>query len=110
MVLLLRFPAYCLLHPPTMTQGLEEAPAYGLVEYNAAYIAIALAFLMVSYLTRIIQLFPKATDNSTNDLSHPSKQRLKEVPFPIKESSLMPLWPMGQDSEHSRVTRSRGWH
>ena len=56
------FPAYCLLHPPTMTQGLEEAPAYGHVQYNAAYIAIALAFLMVSYLTRIIQLFPKATD------------------------------------------------
>ena len=98
------FPACCLLHPPTMTQGLEEAPAYGLVEDNAAYIAIALAFSDGQLSHSNYTAVPKSHGHGTNDLSHPSKQRLKEVPFPIKGSSLMPLWPMGQDSEHSRVS------
>ena len=53
------FPAWCLFHPSLIPKSVEYSDGLGAyTTYNAVYVAVAAAFLTVSYLTRMIQLFP----------------------------------------------------
>jgi len=50
------FPALCLFHPKDLERSGNEG------HYDGWYIGVTLGFLIVSYFTRIIQLFPGRTD------------------------------------------------
>lgn len=54
------FPAWCLFHPSLIRAPVYSPDGPGTVAspYNAVYVAVTAAFLVVSYLTRILQLFP----------------------------------------------------
>ena len=54
------FPAWCLFHPSLIRAPVYSPDGPGTVDspYNAVYVAVTAAFLVVSYLARIFQLFP----------------------------------------------------
>jgi len=52
------FPALCLFRP----DGFDGYKSQTNGSYDGWYIGITLGFLMISYLTRVIQLFPGTTD------------------------------------------------
>ncbi|KAL6717399.1 hypothetical protein ACLMJK_005314 [Lecanora helva] len=56
------FPAMCLYHP--------KSPHYEgqIGTYNGWYIGVTFAFLLITYVSRVLQLFPKATDAVYNTL------------------------------------------
>ena len=62
---ILGYPALCYLHPREMELAVE---AYsrdgdsGYVQYNFPYIVLMMSFLVVSYVTRTIRLFPEASE------------------------------------------------
>lgn len=54
------FPAWYLFHPSLIRAPVYSPDGSGTVAspYNAVFVAVAAAFLVISYLTRILQLFP----------------------------------------------------
>lgn len=62
---ILGYPAWCYLHPRELELAVEaysQAGDTGYVLYNSPYIALIMTFLVVSYVTRTIRLFPVASD------------------------------------------------
>ena len=61
---ILGYPAWCYLHPRELELAAEaysRAGDTGYVQYNSPYIALIMIFLVVSYITRTIRLFPLAS-------------------------------------------------
>lgn len=56
----LAYPAWCILHLHELDNAVEAYSGY--VSYDIPYIALIMAFLGVSYVTRTVRLFPVASD------------------------------------------------
>lgn len=54
----LSYPAWCLYHPNLVEEPGNRKSFYGDLYYHNNYVAITESFLSVSYVTRLIQLFP----------------------------------------------------
>ena len=62
---ILGYPAWCYLHPRELelaVKAYSQAGDTGFVRYNIPYIALIMIFLVVSYVTRTVRLFPVASD------------------------------------------------
>lgn len=62
---LLGYPTWCFLHPRELDNAVKAysvAGHTGYLHYNSPYIALIMTFLVVSYSTRTIRLFPMASD------------------------------------------------
>ena len=62
---ILGYPAWCYLHPGELELAVEaysQAGDPGYVQYNSPYIVLIMTFLVVSYATRTVRLFPVASD------------------------------------------------
>ena len=58
----LAYPAWCVLHPHELDNAVKAYSQAVYVSYNSPYIALVMAFLVVSYTTRTVRLFPQASD------------------------------------------------
>lgn len=59
------YPAWCILHLHELDNAVKaysQAGQTGYVGYNSPYIVLVMAFLVVSYVTRTVRLFPIASD------------------------------------------------
>lgn len=75
------FPAWCLFHPSRMhASGAFASPN------NTVYVAVAAAFLIVSYLTRMIQLFSATLNEIHTTLRTRPGSFLKGKLVALKES------------------------
>lgn len=54
------YPAWCLFHPSLVHTSIDYSDGLGTTPspYNTVYVAVAAAFLIISYLTRMVQFFP----------------------------------------------------
>ena len=59
---LLAYPAWCFLHPHELDNAIKAYSPAGYVSYDSPYIVLIMAFLLVSYVTRTIRLFPIASN------------------------------------------------
>ena len=55
------YPAWCFLHPHELDDAIKAYSPAGYVSYDIPYIVLIMAFLVVSYVTRTIRLFPIAS-------------------------------------------------
>ena len=60
------YPAWCFLHPHELDNAVKAYSQAMYVSYDSPYIVLVMAFLVVSYFTRIIRLFPTASDKIRN--------------------------------------------
>ena len=58
------YPAWCFLHPHELDSAVKAYSQALYVSYDSPYIALVMAFLVVSYATRTIRLFPIASDKT----------------------------------------------
>ena len=58
---ILGYPAWCYLHPRELELAVEAYSQASVVRYDITYIALIMTFLVVSYVTRTIRLFPVAS-------------------------------------------------
>ena len=61
----LGYPAWCYLHPRELEKAVNaysQAGNTGYLLYNSPYVVLVMTFLVVSYSTRTIRLFPGASD------------------------------------------------
>ncbi len=77
---LLAYPAWCFLHLHELDNAVKaysQAGQTGYVTYNSPYIALIMTFLVVSFVTRTIRLFPTASDKIRTVFRTKPSQALK---------------------------------
>ena len=58
----LSYPTWCLYHPSATEEPGDRKSLFGDLYYNNVYVVITQTYLVISYATRLIQLFPTGCD------------------------------------------------